>query len=270
MKKYRGAVFFDIDGTLIPIRDRMTEEERKKLGTRHLSVPQSAKDAIKKLNENGYLTAIASGRSEDYMYDLGIDISCVISANGSVVRIDGKTVHTDVIEHSTATELTKYFTDNSLNYLIETEQGCFLGEGTDSDFVWAGKNYPPVSEYKGERVEIGKIISYYDGRILEECEKRFGDKMVFLPHRYDTYMDINQKGTSKASGIKKVLEIYGIDIADSYAFGDDLNDTEMLSAVGHAVVMTPHAAELEKVAEFITDSVENDGIYKGLLHFGLI
>ena len=265
--KYCGAVFFDIDGTLIPIADFMSEDERKKHGTKKLLPPISAKNAIKELNRRGYLTAIATGRSEDYMRDLGVDISCIISANGSVVRINGEIVHTDVIPAKTANAITDYCTKRKLNCLIETAHGCFSGVGSDSDFLWAGKRFPTVPH--GD-IRIGKLITYFDEEILAECEKLFGDEVTFMPHRYDTYMDINAKGVSKASGIMKVLEIFGIDINASYAFGDDLNDVEMLSAVGHGIAMTPHAAALDGIVEYVTDSVNNDGIFKGLRHYGLI
>ena len=57
---------------------------------------------------------------------------------------------------------------------------------------------------------------------------------------------------------------------NTYAFGDDNNDEEMLKTVGHGVAMTPHAKVLESVAEFITKSVEEEGVSYGLKHYGLI
>lgn len=266
-KKYCGAVFFDIDGTLIPIADFRSVEELKKPECSVLLPPDSAKEAIKELNRRGYLTAIATGRSEDYMRDMGVDVSCIISANGSVVRINGETVHTDIIPQETANAITDYCTKRKLNCLIETANGCFSGVGSDDDFLWAGKSFPTVP--KGD-IRISKLITYFDDKILAECEKLFGNVVTFMPHRYDAYMDINAKGVSKASGIMKVLELFDIDVKDSYAFGDDLNDVEMLSSVGHGIAMTPHAAALDGIVEYVTDTVANDGIYKGLKHYGLI
>lgn len=45
------------------------------------------------------------------------------------------------------------------------------------------------------------------------------------------------KGFSKGTGILKVCEMLGIDINDTYAFGDSNNDISMLKTVGHAIVM---------------------------------
>lgn len=268
--KFCGAVFFDIDGTLIHIEDHISDEERKTWGERKRLPPPSAKKAIEELRKRGYLVAIATGRSEEYVPDLEIDINCLVSANGAVVRLDGEIVYTDTLSAIETKALADYFTSKKVDYMFETVYGCYLGEGTDPDFVWAGKTYPPVSEFRHGEVCAAKVTAYYNDEIIAECEKLFGDMVDLVPHRYDSYMDISKKGVSKASGVKKVIDLYGIDIGDSYAFGDDLNDLEMLSSVGHGIAMTPHAAALSDVAEYVTSSVEDDGVYKGLKHYGLV
>ena len=52
-------------------------------------------------------------------------------------------------------------------------------------------------------------------------------------HRYS--VDITPKGGSKASGIEKMLQYLNVPKENSYAFGDGLNDLEMLEAVGFSV-----------------------------------
>ncbi len=77
-------------------------------------------------------------------------------------------------------------------------------------------------------------------------------------------------GMSKAVGIKAVIKFAGIDIADTYAFGDDVNDIEMLAAVGCGIAMTPHSASLEKTAKMFTGGVDEEGISSALTKLGLI
>ena len=55
-----------------------------------------------------------------------------------------------------------------------------------------------------------------------------------------------------------------------YAFGDSSNDLDMIKAAGHGVIMGHHDPVLEPYAEYITDTVENDGLYKAMEHYGLI
>ena len=92
-KKYKGAVFFDIDGTLIELARGI-----------HLP-PPSAAEGVARLRENGYLTAIATGRAEAYIPDLKLEIDCIVSCNGAVVTKDGETVLSRTIPYETLLEI---------------------------------------------------------------------------------------------------------------------------------------------------------------------
>ena len=78
------------------------------------------------------------------------------------------------------------------------------------------------------------------------------------------------KGFCKASGILKVCELLDIDIKDTYAFGDSNNDFSMLEIAGHSIVMENGTDEVKKIAEYITTSVTDDGIFNACRHYGLI
>ena len=54
------------------------------------------------------------------------------------------------------------------------------------------------------------------------------------------------------------------------AFGDGGNDIQMLSHAGIGIAMGNASDEVKKVADFVTDSVDEDGVYKALKHFKVI
>jgi len=89
-------------------------------------------------------------------------------------------------------------------------------------------------------------------------------------HRNGISTDISQEGIAKGTGIEKICEYFDIPKENTYAFGDNTNDYDMIKRAGHGIIMGNHASELEDVAEFITDTVENEGIYKALVKYGLI
>ncbi|MFL6561113.1 MAG: HAD hydrolase family protein, partial [Bacillus sp. (in: firmicutes)] len=83
-------------------------------------------------------------------------------------------------------------------------------------------------------------------------------------------VDVLPMGGSKAEGIKKMIERLGFKMEDVYAFGDGLNDLEMLKAVGTGVSMGNGVTEAKELADFVTSDVSEDGIWNGLKELQLI
>ena len=82
--------------------------------------------------------------------------------------------------------------------------------------------------------------------------------------------DINMRGVTKASGMDVFLRHYGIDRSRSMAFGDGGNDVAMLRAAGAGVAMGNACDEALAAADYVTASVDDDGIRRALEHFGVI
>ena len=83
-------------------------------------------------------------------------------------------------------------------------------------------------------------------------------------------VDIVPKGGSKLRGIQFFLAEQGLALSEAMAFGDHLNDIEMLQGVGVGVSMGNGTPETKAAADFVTDSNNEDGIEKALRHFNLI
>ena len=77
-------------------------------------------------------------------------------------------------------------------------------------------------------------------------------------------------GHNKATGIQKLLEHLHMDRKDTYAFGDSNNDLEMLEYVQYGIAMGNAYPDVLKKARYRTDTIQEQGIYKGLKKFGLI
>ena len=75
---------------------------------------------------------------------------------------------------------------------------------------------------------------------------------------------------SKAEGIKQLIQLLRIDPEDTIAFGDYLNDLEMLSYVGHGVAMGNAPEIVKQAARHVTRDVGQDGIQYGLRMLGLL
>ena len=61
-------------------------------------------------------------------------------------------------------------------------------------------------------------------------------------------------------GIKKIMEIEGVSNDNVIAFGDGLNDVDMIRLSGIGVAMGNALNSVKKVSDYITISHNNDGV----------
>lgn len=256
MKK---IVFFDIDGTLL--------DHEKQL-------PSSTKKAITLLKENGVFVAIATGRAPFMFTSLKkeLDIDSYVSFNGQFVVFENEVIYKNPLNHS---ELEKFLQDTNNNEhplvfmneltmkstieyhpYIESSMGSLLFPHPDEDKSFYAHN---------EIYQSLLFCKVDDERLYFENFPEF-DFIRWHPYS----VDVLPKGGSKAEGIKQMIDRLGFDLKDVYAFGDGLNDLEMLKAVGTGVAMGNAVPEAKANANLVTSDVSKDGIWNGLKQLQLI
>ena len=262
--QYKGAVFFDYDGTL-------TDE--------HAGIfrPTAATcDAVRRLRENSYLAILATGRAFPYIYDTGVEFDGMSTSNGTYGVVAGKVIFDHPIEADALARLTRRMDELGVNYGIDNPEICYAADNTEPRFLgWINTFAIKPESYR--RIEPGKPFKGYKFSALfdnyeqiNQLRAEFGNEFEFACHRVFHYADVNIKAYNKATGVKAICEHFNLPIENTYAFGDGSNDYDMLKCVGHGIAMGHHAEELEECAEFITKTVQEEGIEYGLKHYGLI
>ena len=265
MKHYLGAVFFDIDGTLLDENLQIFKPSPAVIA------------AVKTLQEKGYLVGIATGRARCYLPDFGIDFDCYIACNGATAEVDGVEIFNDAFPTEDLLEMIAFMEQEGIGYDLESTELCYLQPSLIKEFQKMielfrieDKNcFVPLEDPNA--ITVNKILAIFNrddqlAKMQEFCHGRYRP----VPNRKTFSADVMKWHMSKATGIRAVLEHFHIPMENTYAFGDDNNDYDMLKEVTHAVIMTPHAPSLEDVAEYIVGSVAEDGICQGLKHYGLI
>ncbi|QQK80670.1 Cof-type HAD-IIB family hydrolase [Salicibibacter cibi] len=253
----KKMVFFDIDGTLY--------DDSKK-------VPATAKKAIRALKDGGHEVAIATGRAPFMFEQLRkeLDIDTFVSFNGSYVVVNGEVVLARSLQQQALEQL-------HADALKEQYVMVFMDHKSALTDV---KDNPRIAQCLGELKMPYPPISIHP---------RQGDiyqALLFAAEHeaftYDNYqefdfvrwhefsVDVLPVAGSKAKGLQKAADILHVDRKDTFAFGDALNDIEMLEFAGTGVAMGNGMREAKEAADFTTTAAHDDGIANGLKKLGLL
>lgn len=270
------AVFFDIDGTLVSFETHQ--------------VPDSTRRAVEELRRRGVKVFIASGRHVNSIDKLpGMSFDGFVLINGSLAikcppsgataeqlsspTLSGREViYSNPIQQTDIHSWLDFLTVEQHSTIFVFEEGLmynFLDEDMRQIMDLLDFPMPEQGDLSMLRDHpIFQIITTF----RDEEETRV---MTHLPNCKTTrwhplFTDIISRSASKGLGIQAVLDYYGWQKEEVIAFGDGGNDLEMLDLVGTAVVMGNASDEVKLHADFITESVDNDGVAKALQYFGLI
>ena len=115
-----------------------------------------------------------------------------------------------------------------------------------------------------------RVQAYFnDMDLLREQEKAIQERFptLLVTNSNPTTLEITAGGASKGQALAALCAYLGVDIGDTIAFGDRDNDSDMLLAAGIGVAMGNAVEELKAVADYITDSNDEDGIARAIERF---
>ena len=276
----KKIIFLDVDGTLV---NYSTE------------LPESAVKAVRQARANGHKVYICTGRSKaevyDYVWNVGFD--GMIGGDGSYVEHNNEVVMHQLITADQCRRIVDWCHSRNIEFFLESNNGLFASEnfeekgnpvikvycarkGKDNADQMTVRDVFPEMIYGGElyRDDLNKVSfilnSYQDH--LDSIEE-FPD---LKPGTWGgageiaLFGDLGVKDIDKGHAIDVLLQHLGADIKDTYAFGDAKVDIPMLEKCAVGVAVASGGDEIKAMADYVTDAVDDDGIYNAFKHFGLI
>lgn len=249
------AIFFDIDGTLVSFKTHR--------------IPQSTLDAIHEVRKQGIKIFIATGRPLPFVNNLdGLEYDGVLSVNGACfVSNDGTKNFSTTVDKTDVQRMIEHQRNSNMAVCYATNEKAFafgVNDAFREVFEILDLEIPEIlPPEEALKMDITQIIAFFTENehnyvmsdILPGCQSL---------RWHPAFADCIMAGTDKAKGIDRVCELYGFRIDEVMAFGDGGNDREMLSHVGCGVAMGNASDEVKKYANYVTDTVDNDGIAKAL------
>lgn len=251
--------FFDIDGTLV-------NEEKQ--------IPQDTIDAIAELKRSGVEAVIATGRAPYFFKPLAekLGIDSYVSLNGGYVVYQGKPIYKRPIPREQVEELVQHAAKYNHTLVFEGDTSFSTNNG-DDPFMLDAVNSLKV-DLPGVDPEFWRSEDIYQVFLHNEAEHEqfYMDAVPGLRYIrwHQTAMDVLPSDSSKAEGINAMLRLLNITPEEAVAFGDGLNDKEMLEVVGLGIAMGNSHEDLKPYANYITTHVDEGGIVNGLKYAQLI
>jgi len=257
------ALFFDIDGTLVSFKTHQ--------------IPASTIFALTQAKANGHRVFIATGRPLVILNNLGAIehlIDGYVTTNGALCFVGDEQISC----HAIANDDAKLVADDAsrLGYGLimvgEKNLAVYDPQG-NVDLIFrqqlAVKNLElakPLEQVLQERIlQMTPFVdACYETSLMARIPKCVSGRW------HPEFTDITVQGADKGRGMLAIAKHLGLDPKQTMAFGDGGNDSSMVLTAGIGVAMGNAIDELKKQADYITTSVDDEGIRHALQHFHLI
>lgn len=258
------AVFFDIDETLY-------QKETDYL-------PETVIPALQQLQQAGIIVGIATGRVQasfpakvsELVKKLNIDT--LVCSNGQFVMSKGEIIRNAALPTEKVRQLLDYLIEQEIDYCVLNNDKLCVSNITPK---LKGALDPITTHYQvdphyADHHPVLQILSFHDqtkDHLFKNIPQLEGLKTI---RWHEDSVDIFESAGSKAFGIQQVAEHLGFTMENVMAFGDGLNDVEMLSQVGVGVAMGNGCDTVKQLAKHIAPNIDDDGIATFLATAGLI
>lgn len=281
----KKIIFFDVDGTLVDVRPAREY------------IPELTIKAIQQAKQNGHLCVLCTGRSKAEIYDHILDVGFdgIIGAGGGFVEIHDSMLYHKMVSQEAINHVVDYFEDNHFDYYIESNGGLYASRNLIPrlERIMYGdlENDPKAREKKEKepshfipslkvgydlhRSDVNKICFLEkEGVPFDVIQKEFEEEFQVIhctvPAFGDDSGELSVPGVNKATAIEALIQHLHIPRENTFAFGDGLNDIDMLTYCQYGIAVGNAKQGLKDIADEITDDIAEGGIYHAMKKHGLI
>ena len=249
------AIMLDLDGTLLDDFHKISDTN---------------KEVLKKLEDKGVKIFLATGRSYDsmkpYHDELNLTTPAICYNGAKIVYPNGVVKESPVTEkplktlidisRESKTHLNIYqheiwYSENITNKETNIYIGISGLDPVEKDFDLLNEMFSTKALYVGEHEHLLNIE--------KQIKNKLGDS-VYTTFSKPFFLEILDANVNKGNAMKNIMEDENIPLSQVIAFGDGLNDKEMLETAGIGVAMDSSFEALKLVADYVTTSNNESGV----------
>ena len=269
-QKHGDICFFDIDGTLAwqdpRVAQELPEDERDLSPYPNEAVSQ----AIREFVANGNMAFICTGRTLSCIHPKLLELpwAGVVCLAGGYAELEGHIVRNAAINPGLLQRLAPYLEQSGevirfegLNRVVRMSADALEAEGYART---AGDAVSQLDHYSAYKILMSTALA---NRIAQD---EVLEPMLCFNELELEVTEISPRECTKRAGIQAILGALGSDHGTVYGIGDASNDVALMETVDVGIAMGNAPDFLKKKADYVTDSIDHDGVVTALEHFGLI
>lgn len=252
--------FFDIDGTLVNVPNGLMHPTNQTI------------HALNEFKNQGHKIVIATARGEVPQSVQDIEFDGYICSDGHYICFEGEILIDELFNNQQVQkqlDIYQKYNGRSMFYGHNGEWCSCLDDVlvVKHREMFQGTSERPQNVYeKFDAKDIEAVsccVLFDNAEDMWSAYYELENEFTMVPYETGLIrMDVYCKGFTKGTACEYLYKKLGIEYENTYAFGDGINDVEMLQLVQHGIAMGNAIDELKKVASEITDTVDHDGIAK--------
>lgn len=268
--KHGDICFFDIDGTLAwqdpRLAQDLPEDERDLSPYPNEAVSQ----AIRAFVANGNKAFICTGRTLSCIHPKLLELpwTGVVCLAGGYAEINGHAIRDLSMTPSMLQRLAPYLEQSGEVIRFEGLNGVVRMSADAPDAPGyartLGDAVTQLQHYSAYKILMSTSLANHIAQ-----DKALEPLLCFNELELEV-TEISPRECTKRGGIQSVLDVLDPHHGTVYGIGDASNDVSLMNAVDVGIAMGNAPDYLKKRADYITDSVDKDGVVKALEHFRLI
>lgn len=269
-KKNGDICFFDIDGTLAwqdpKLAQELPEDERDLSPYPNEAVSQAIRDFAAK----GNMAFICTGRTLSCIHPKLLELpwTGIVCLAGGYVELEGRVIRDLAMTPGMLQRLAPYLEQSGEVIRFEGLNGVVRmsidAPDTPGYARTLGDAVTQLQHYSAYKILMSTSLA---NRIAQD--KALEPLLCFNELELEV-TEISPRECTKRGGIQSVLDALDPHHGTVYGIGDASNDVSLMNAVDVGIAMGNAPDYLKKRADYITDSVDKDGVVKALEHFRLI
>jgi len=243
-------IILDLDGTLL--RTDKTISER-------------TKNVLRRCREAGIKVAYATGRGGSAEKVAPSELfDGKITMNGAVAKVDDRVIYERLIPMEVAKPILMACDRRGLNITSEMSGMHYTNYMIPEEWADVVTNYEMV-DFSKHNKDAEKIYTYnLTPEDITFIEKLLPDDL-YMVMAIDGLSMIMHKDATKSKAVSELVQLWSIEKSEIVAFGDDLNDIDLLSYVGVGVAMENALDKVKSVSNYVCGSNDEDGLAEWIL-----